>query len=48
MLFDLSKDINEGISNYNHVMLICLDLKKAFDLCDITRLLTKLEAMVIR
>jgi len=47
-LFDVNKEINEALSLNLRIMLILLDLKKAFDSVCRKRLLSKLEAIGVR
>jgi len=47
-LFDISKEINNYISQNKRCMLIFLDLKKAFDSVDRLKLLSKLEHIGVR
>jgi len=47
-LFDINKELNYAISDKNHPLLIFLDLKKAFDSVDRSKLLSKMEEIGIR
>ncbi len=48
VLFNVNKDIHDAISKDDKIMLVFLDIKKAFDSIDRDKLIIKLEAIGVR